>query len=312
MPNSDSLTSLSLPSSLVTIGSFDGVHLGHQAILQDMVRVSGMTGIPSVVVTFFPHPYLVLKNRTGPYYLTHPDERRELIVSQGVDHVITLSFDESLSSQTADAFLENLQAQLRFKAIWSGENFAFGKNREGTVAYLEGASQQLGFDFHLIPPCYVSGEMISSSRIRKAVIAGDVAGAAAHLGRRYDVRGEVIHGASRGRNLGFPTANLACWEDKLLPQNGVYACWAEVDAEMLPAVINIGHRPTFYPNTTEVHLEAHLLDSRGDLYGKTMRLEFVAQIRPEKKFASADDLLQQIQADVETARTMLKLLVPGQ
>lgn len=310
MQHLDSLTPLSLPDSLVTIGVFDGVHLGHQSILQDMVRTSASLGVPSVLVTFFPHPSIILGKQSGPYYLTNPEERARLIAEQGIDYVVTLPFDEALARITADEFLEKLQPHLHFHAMWAGVNFGFGRNREGTVAYLEAASQQLGFDFHVTPPVYVDGRMVSSSRIREAIRNGRVKAASECLGRPYCVSGEVVHGAERGRSLGFPTANLEFWEYKLLPQNGVYACWAEVNGDRHQAVVNIGQRPTFESGNASVHLEAHLLDLRRDLYGEQLTLLFVDKIRDEKRFESVDDLKLQIASDIQTARSVLDPALP--
>lgn len=302
MQHLDSLASLSLSESLVTIGIFDGVHLGHQSILHDIVRASRVTGDPSVVVTFYPHPALVLGKKKGPYYLTNPQERAELIAEQGVDYVITLYFDEQLARVSADSFLETLQSHLHFQALWAGENFAFGRNREGTVEYLEAARQQVGFEFFVIPPRYTGGKIVSSSRVREAVRQGDVAEAAECLGRPYAVSGEVIHGSSRGRSIGFPTANLAFWEEQLIPRTGVYACKVDVGSDVFPAVVNIGQRPTFESSSSAIHMEAHLLDTSQDLYGKTIRVHFIKQIRAERKFSSVKELTQQIQRDVQQAQ----------
>jgi len=305
MHHLDSLAPLSLSDSLVTIGTFDGVHLGHQAILQDMVHVSRKAEIPSVVVTFFPHPALVLGKRKGPHYLSTPEERAALIAAQGVDYVITLPFGKELADVSADAFLEMLQEHLQFRALWAGKNFAFGRNREGTVAYLQAAQQQVGFELNLIPPRFTAGEIVSSSRVRQAVREGNVSCAAECLGRFYGISGKVVHGSSRGRQIGFPTANLDFWKERLIPHAGVYACFVEFESKEYPAVVNIGLRPTFESENSTVHVEAHLLDFDKDLYGKGIKIDFVDQIRSERKFLSVEELSKQIRKDVEQAREIL-------
>lgn len=299
------LHGLSLSASQLTIGSFDGVHLGHQRIVAEMVAEARKFGMPSVVLTFYPRPAIVLKDPQDSFYLTSPQEKAELLGEFGIDYVVTLPFHRQLSHMRAGDFLDRLDDHLRFHGLWTGVNFAFGYQREGNIEYLSKASAERGFELHVIPPVVEGEEMISSSKIRAALRSGDLARATRFLGRKISLSGKVIPGAGRGQQLGFPTANLSIWEEHAYPASGVYACKVEVESSIVDAVVNIGVRPTFGEIDKDPIIEAHLLDFNGELYQKDLRLTFIERLRDEKRFASSDELREQIARDVRNAREVL-------
>lgn len=297
---------LDLPS-IVSIGMFDGVHLGHQKLVGRLVEESRRTGRTSVVLTFYPHPDIVLKGVTGRYYLTSPEERAGLLLDMGVDLVVTHPFDEDVRRIRAADFVDSMVAHLNLSALWVGADFALGYKREGDVAYLRQQGSSKGFSVETVDlKSGGAGKVISSSRIRGVLPEGDVEAAAELLGRPYSLSGEVVHGDHRGRTIGFPTANIAVWEERALPGNGVYACWAYVGDARHMAVTNVGVRPTF--NGDQLMVEAHLLDYAGDLYGQAVRLDFVAQLRPEQRFKGVEQLVAQIHQDAAGARKILTAL----
>ena len=288
------LSELTLAESALTIGSFDGLHLGHQALIRAMVGEARSEHLPAVVLTFFPHPSVVLRGRRPAFYITQPEEKARLLLERGVDHVVTQRFDDALSLVTADQFLDRLIRQLGLKHLWIGEDFALGHDREGNRAFLKRASAERGFELHVVPPVSVGGEVVSSTRVREALRAGDVARVAAYLGRPFALEGTVVRGARRGRQLGFPTANLQLPEDQAYPGRGVYACFATVAGERHPAVTNVGVRPTFADDLPAPIVEAHLIDVDRDLYERTLRLEFIERLREEQRFADVEALRAQI------------------
>ena len=294
--------------SIVTIGVFDGVHLGHQRLVQRLVKEARASGRTSVVITFFPHPDVVLKGVAGRYYLTTPDERARLLLDLGVDLVVTHPFDDEVRRMRAADFVDRLCSHLNMSALWVGRDFALGYKREGDVAFLRAQGQIKGFEVEAVGlESGEQGEVLSSTRVREALAAGDVARVATLLGRYYSVSGEVVHGDHRGRLLGFPTANLHVWEYQLLPLNGIYACWAYLDGKRLMAMTNIGIQPTFVGQDLKV--EAYLLDFEGDIYGQTVRLDFVEWLRPEERFDNIEALIDQIKADVVRGRALLAAVV---
>ncbi len=305
------LAEVRLPASLLTIGSFDGVHRGHQDLLGRMLGAAHGRGVPAVVLTFYPHPSVVLRGRKPAYYITSPDEKADLLRKLGVDIVITQTFDLDLSRVEAPDFLDRLTAQLGFQDLWAGEDFALGHQRRGNRHYLTRASAERGFRFHIVPPFLLEGEVVSSTRVREALRSGDVARAAGYLGRNFELPGTVKRGAGRGKQLGIPTANLEVWEERAVPGNGVYACFAELEGERMPAVVNIGMRPTFADNLNAPVVEAHLLDFEGDLYDRELRLVFVARLRDERKFSGPEPLIEQIGRDIQRARELLGRVEPA-
>ena len=290
--------------TVLAIGVFDGVHRGHQALLGEMVASARAIGARPAVMTFFPHPVLVIQNRpNGRYYLTRLEERIRLLTELGIELVITHPFDEQVRLTRAHQFIDNLQAAMELRQLWGG-NFSLGYQREGDFDYLSQLGDEQGFTVHLMNSLLMeNGERVSSSRIRRGLADGDVTDVNACLGRDFQVAGEIVHGQKRGRTIGFPTANVAAWPQQLLPANGVYATWVWLDGKRHMAATNVGVRPTV--NGDGVTVEAHLLDFDADIYGKTLKVDFVARIRGEKKFAGLDALKEGISADVTTTRKLL-------
>lgn len=287
------------PPALITLGSFDGVHLGHQALLSSLVQSAHTRGYRAAVVTFFPHPALVLRGHQPGFYLTSPEEKADLFAALGIDLLVTHPFAPEVSQLTAAQFVGQLKAAFQFKEIWCGADFAFGHNREGTIDWL----RSHGHSVHVFEPVFNAGHPISSSRIRRALAEGDVTLAAECLGRPFQLAGQVIEGNKRGHTLGFPTANLQIWEEHARPARGVYACRARVGRTPMEAVTNIGVRPTF-DGEPRLTIEAHLLDFEADLYGHRLRLDFVERLRPEQKFGGVNELAAQIRKDILNARAV--------
>ena len=299
------LEQLSLDGCGLTIGSFDGVHRGHQELIHTMVSGAHAANIPAVVLTFFPHPSVLLRGRKPVFYITSPDEKANLLGELGVDYVVTQLFSRELSQIRAESYLDELQEHLAFQELWIGEDFALGYQREGNRHFLKAASEKRGFDLHVISPYKLGGEVISSTRVREALRSGDVARAATYLGRRFVVSGTVVKGVGRGRTLGYPTANVKIWEEKAYPGPGVYACFAEISGKRWATVTNIGVRPTFEQNLVSPTIEAHLLDFNGELYQREITLTFVDRLRDERRFSNPEALLTQIERDIHRARMML-------
>ncbi len=293
--------------SIVSIGVFDGVHIGHQRLVDRLVAEAKASHRTSIVLTFFPHPDVVLRGVSGRYYLTTSEERARRLKEMGVDLVITHDFSEAISRIRAAAFVEQLHTHLKMSALWVGEDFALGYKREGDVAFLRTQGQMRGFEVETVNlKMGNKGEVISSSRVRKALSDGDVEQAAEWLGRSFRIGGIVVDGDHRGRTIGFPTANVETWDEQLLPGNGVYACWSYVEGARWPSVVNIGVQPTF--DGARLKVEAHLLDFNRDIYGQHMRLEFVRRLRPERRFKGVDELIAQIHQDANAGRELLNEL----
>lgn len=292
-----------LRPSVVTIGVFDGVHRGHQHLIEQLVQEAHENGLLAVVLTFFPHPDVVLRGLTGRYYLTPPDERAALMLNLGVDLVVTHPFNIGIRQMRAAAFVNQLLLHLRMRELWVGEDFAMGFQREGNVTFLREEGTRKDFSLNAIPLVQTENSAITSTRIREALLVGSVEDARALLGRTYSVTGEVIHGDARGRTIGFPTANISVWDSQMLPSYGVYAGYAIIDNERYAAVTNIGVRPTFEGQIERV--EVYILDFTGDIYGKTIAFEFEKKLRGEKKFTDLESLIAQIQEDVKQARNLL-------
>jgi riboflavin kinase/FMN adenylyltransferase len=305
MQHVSDLNSLNLQGCGLTIGSFDGVHRGHHVLIHELVSDVHAAGLPAVVLTFFPHPSVFLRSRSPRFYITNPEEKAALLGELGVDYVITQPFDLELSRVGARDFLNMLKKHLAFRHLWIGEDFALGYRREGSRIFLEQISTEYGFQLHVIEPVMAEGEVVSSTRVREALRAGDVARVASYLGRNFVVPGEVVQGAGRGKGLGFPTANLRIWEERAYPGPGVYACMVELDQKKWKAVTNIGFRPTFEDGQDRVSIETHLLDFDGDLYGEQIEIYFVDRLRDERRFPSPEELLAQIERDIHRTRTVL-------
>ena len=299
-----SIEELHLNGSCVTIGSFDGVHLGHQKLISDLKTAAATHGIPAVVLTFYPHPAVVLKHIESPFYLSSPDEKTEIMASLGVDALVTLPFTQELADMTAEDFMARLIKHAGLRELVVGCGFTLGKNRTGTVETLTEMGKSSGYTVNCVSLESHAEEIISSSQIRKMLEAGNVEQAAKALGRQYSVKGTVVNGDGRGRKIGFPTANLDSWPQKMLPSVGVYRCIAELDGKEILSVGNVGYRPTFTDNTKKVFVEIHLLDFKGDLYGRELQVKFTHRLRGEVKFSSFEELVHQIHCDIETAREL--------
>ena len=305
MQHVQNLGELQLDRSSLTIGSFDGVHLGHHDLLHRMAERAKQAALPVVVLSFFPHPSVVLRQRSPAFYITTPEEKAELLGQEGVDYVITQPFDLELSKVEAGEFLDRLTAQLGFIDLWAGEDFALGHQRRGNRHFLEKESRARDFQYHLVPPLLVGGEVVSSTRVREALRSGDVARAATYLGRSFNLVGIVQKGAGRGKELGIPTANLQIWEERAYPAVGVYACIVEVDGQRKQAVTNIGYRPTFEDKPEGPIIEAHILDFERELYGQEIKVEFIDRLRDEMRFSGPEQLLKQIEQDISHTRSLL-------
>ncbi|PIV26741.1 MAG: bifunctional riboflavin kinase/FMN adenylyltransferase [Anaerolineae bacterium CG03_land_8_20_14_0_80_58_20] len=299
-----SLADVSLQNTWLTIGVFDGVHRGHQAILRQLAAGAHANGAPAVLLTFDPHPAVVLSGRDLKL-LTTPDERADLASALGLEAVITHPFDRAVSGMSARDFMALLKKRLGLSRLLIGYDFALGKGREGNAGRLSELGRELGYSVSVVEAVSDESGVISSTEIRKLVSLGNAGAAANLLGRPYALSGPVIHGDGRGRRINIPTANIHYPESKLLPANGIYACRARLGADLFAAVVNIGFNPTFTPDKRTANVEAHILDFDRDLYGEQVTLEFIARLRDEAKFDSVDALLAQIHADIEKTRKIL-------
>jgi riboflavin kinase/FMN adenylyltransferase len=299
-----SLEEVNLQNSWLTIGVFDGVHRGHQQIINKLVAGAHARDAHAVVLTFDPHPASVLGGREIKC-LTLPDERADLLGQLGADVVITEHFTRELSMVTAYEFMSRLKRQLGLQHLLTGYDFALGKGREGNSARLAEIGSELEYSVEVVPALSDESGVISSTEIRKLIEVGNVREATDLLGRFYSLHGPVIHGDGRGRTIDVPTANIAYLREKMIPAKGIYACWAHLRKQKYPAAINIGTNPTFTPDKETPNVEAHLLDFHQEIYGEDVRLEFVARLRDELRFHSVDELLEQIWQDIELTRKML-------
>jgi riboflavin kinase/FMN adenylyltransferase len=293
--------------SVVTIGSFDGVHRGHQSLIAGVRESALKANRAAVVMTFFPHPSVVL-GRARPFYLTSPEEKLVQINQTGVDLLIEWPFTTETAQLRAAEFVDQLVTHLHMRELWIGHDFALGYQREGNAEFLARLGETRGFTVKTVEPITHAGEVISSSGIRAALRAGEVARAARLLGRWFRLSGRVVAGDGRGRTIGIPTANLDVWPEHAVPANGVYACRAWVGHLPHAAAINIGTRPTLTDQTQRT-LEAHLLDFDRDLYGINVTLDFVEFLRGEQKFSGVTDLVAQIHKDVARTRELLNELL---
>lgn len=286
--------------TLLAIGSFDGVHRGHQALLAQLIASARAKGLRAAALTFFPHPRRVLQTMPPRFYLNTLDDRVHLLGQQGLDLIITHPFDDEVRHIRAADFVDQLIETLDMRELWGG-NFALGYKREGDVPFLRKLGAERGFKVRVIENMVeFDGELVSSRRVRQELEAGNMADVNGCLGRPFTVRGNIVKGDQRGRTIGFPTANLAVWDELLLPANGVYATVAHVGGEQYAAATNVGRRPTV--NGSSLTVEAYLLDFDRDIYGEEMRLSFIERIRPELRFESLAMLQAQIAADVEAVR----------
>lgn len=290
--------------TILTIGVFDGVHLGHQSLIRYTVQRARERALLSGVVTFHPHPMEILSPQAKPSYLIPFEERIKIIKGLGVDFIAPISFTAELSQLRAREFTSLLCSHLRMKEMVVGEDFVLGRGREGTVPVLQGIALEQGFAVVVRSPIKLSDQVISSTGIRKALSRGDVAGAARLLGRPVSLQGQIVSASKRGKSLGFPTANIAVRPDLTLPADGVYATRAYLRETPYLAITNIGIRPTFGENVRRI--EVYILDFQEDIYGELLHIELVHRLRGEHAFPTVADLVAQMQQDVEEARRILR------
>jgi riboflavin kinase/FMN adenylyltransferase len=287
----------------LAIGVFDGVHLGHRALIAYLVRGAREQQAAAVAATFDPLPIQVLAPGAPASALSDISERVRLLREAGADAVVVFRFDEAFARLTADEFVDRVRGACDIRRIVVGPDFHFGRRAEGDVEKLRSRGQRDGFTVDVVTPIEIDGAIVSSTRIRNLLLAGDVETAARLLGRPYSIRGRVVHGAKRGRALGFPTINLALPKERLLPRDGIYAMWAEMGEGRFKAAASLGVRPTF--GGGERVLEAFLLDFSGDVYGEEVEVAFVKRLRDEIAFASPAELSAQIARDVEETTRIL-------
>lgn len=297
-------------AAVITIGAYDGIHLGHQAVISEVIAQAEARGARSAVVTFDRHPADIVRPESAPKLITDHDQRLEMFERMGLDVAVVLPFDEAQSQEPALSFIERVLVRcLGTQLIVVGVDFHFGRNREGNVALLREVGATYGFEVAplvLVPRHDGISEPVSSTAIRRALAGGNVELASAMLGRPFEARGIVVQGDQRGRLLGFPTANVEVPNRVCLPADGVYAGWFErPNGDVHPCAINLGRRPTFYEHADSSLLEAHLIDFHDDLYGEPAKVRFANFLRSERKFDGIDALVSQLKSDVENARELL-------
>ena len=293
----------------VSVGAYDGIHRGHRTVLSTLSKLAADRGLAPAVVTFDKHPAAVLRPENAPLLLTDDEQRIDLFTEIGIDYLYLLQFNEQRAATTDREFVADvLVDRLNTKLIVVGSNFHFGNARSGSVDSLRDLGEEMGFEVIGLDLFAEDDavEPVSSTVIRRALAGGDISAANAMLGRFYEVRGDVIQGDQRGRTIGFPTANVAYTAGRAWPAKGVYAAWATLpDGSRVQAAVNIGMRPTFHQHAEQPLLEAHLIDFDGDLYGQTLRIEFVDFLRSERRFAGIDEISEQLKKDVDNARAVL-------
>ena len=291
-------------SSVVTLGNFDGVHLGHRELFRHLVKTARQLNCPSVVCTFDPHPLKFLAPDRAPLLLNTPVEKQRLISASHVDYLIKTPFTAEFAAMTPEKFVNDILIEkLHIKALVVGYDYAFGKGRRGNAEFLKACGEEKGFSVEILQPVGGDGLPYSSTRIRSMVAAGDMAGVVRLLGRQYNLEGLVVPGDQRGRELGFPTANLQTCKE-LLPAAGVYAVKIRHGSQEYGGVVNLGNRPTFGGGSSTI--EVHLFDFSGQLYNQNLRIYFVERLRGEQKFSNGEELANAISSDVLRARQILQ------
>jgi len=289
--------------TLLTIGVFDGVHAGHRYLLKKLQERAAERNLLSGVVTFSPHPQSVLHPRSQLPWLTSLEDRVGAFRKLGVNIVSVLTFTPKVARLSAQEFISLIKKNLGMRGILVGPDFALGKGKEGNIDLLRSLGCEMGFSVDVIPPFKINGEIVSSTLIRRALAEGDMGKVKNLMGRYFYLEGKVITSEKRGRVLGFPTANLDIKPQQALPENGIYAAIAQVEGGHFPSATNVGIRPTF--GTGEEMVETHLLNYKGDLYGKDMRVEFVQKLRDEERFSSSEELKTQIEKDIREVEAIL-------
>jgi riboflavin kinase/FMN adenylyltransferase len=290
--------------TVLTIGVFDGVHLGHKHLISELLKQARERKLLSVVVTFLQHPEDLLSSGKKLPFITDIKTRITLLHEEGVGIVVPLSFTAQLARLDARQFINLLQKYLKMRGLVIGPDFALGKERQGNIDTLRRLGREMVFSVTVVPPLTVNGEVVSSTAIRKALADGDMKKFKELTGHSFSLHGKVVTGAGRGEGLGFPTANLDVSSGQAIPPDGVYAGLAHIDGKVYHAMTNIGRNPTF--GNTERTIESYLIDYSGDLYRHELSVDFVARIRDEKKFASVEELKKQIAEDVRQGKTLLE------
>jgi len=287
--------------AVLTLGNFDGLHLGHQRIIRKVRERAASLGVSSVVYTFEPHPLKVVAPNKSPALILDIEDKARIIEALGIDYMVIARFTKEFAARHPREFVE---AELRPVAadVCVGHDFSFGKGKTGTADYLKELGEELGFGVHVIPAYKKGGEVVSSSRIRRRITEGEVMEAAALLGRNFAIKGKVVRGRTIGKEIGFPTANIRT-QSEIVPGDGVYAAFAVVKEIRHRAVVNIGRAPTF--GGKERSIEVHILGFRDNIYGKRVRVEFVRRLRGEKAFASTEALQRQIRRDIKRSERIL-------
>jgi riboflavin kinase/FMN adenylyltransferase len=291
---------------LLTIGVFDGVHLGHKHLISRLKELAHQQGLASGVVTFRQNPQEILSHRKKLPFLTNLNQRINLLKNEGIDAIIPLSFTPQLAKLSARSFLELLQKNLRMRGVVIGPDFALGRNREGNTETMRRLGKEMGFSVSVVPPLTIDGEVVSSTAIRKALAKGDMKRVQKLIGSPFRLQGRVVAGAGRGVKLGFPTANLEIEAEQALPPDGVYVSQTNIGKQSYFSLTNIGQRPTF--GRGERLVEVLLLDYDSDLYGQELEIDILERLRGEKKFNTAEELKKQIARDVERGKKWLASL----
>ncbi|MFA5375401.1 MAG: bifunctional riboflavin kinase/FAD synthetase [Dehalococcoidia bacterium] len=291
-------------STALTIGVFDGVHLGHQLLINKVKEKADANNLESVVVTFLHHPRLILGHQSQITFITSIEERVQLLKNLGVSHVVTLSFTHELARLNATEYIKLMMQYLKMRELVIGPDFALGRGREGNIHSLRSLGEELGFGIEVVPPLLSQGEVVSSTAIRGALSRGEITKITKFLGRRFTLNGQVEHGDARGKTLGYPTANLIPEEEQALPADGVYVAYAIIDSHRYKAVLNIGVRPTFRGEHRII--EVHIIDFSSNIYGQDLTIELVDRLRDEMKFPGPEELKAQLSKDVELAKVLLE------
>jgi len=306
----DELPESYLPSSVITLGNFDGVHLGHQEIFRRVTKKAKALELPGVALSFYPHPLKVLRPQSAPLMLLPLKEKVRLLEAMGLDHFICLRFTKEFASMEAGEFAERVLVEcFHAKEVFVGRDYRFGRDRKGDVVFLSELGKRCGFSVNVVEPVVVEGVLVSSTRIRRMLIEGRVTEAMKLLGRPYKLLGKVVRGVGRGRILGFPTANIDP-ENELIPKVGVYSVAVEVENITHPGVVNIGFNPTF-EDEKMIKIEVHIIDFSGELYNKEIGVSFLKRIRGEVKFSSPEELAKRIGKDVEEAKEAWREMLSG-
>ena len=310
MDQYSSLDGLHLDNCVLTIGAFDGIHIGHRKLLNTVVDSSKDFMANPAVITFDPLPYVFLKNISGSYNLISNEEKSNVFSSLGIDILITLAFNRQLSQLSPEEFIKTILEHIEFKKLFVGYDFTLGKNKAGTFSVLDSIGKENGFEVIAIPPLKVNGKIVSSSLIRETLHTGDIKRVNKYLGRVYTIEGIVIKGDGRGHKIGIPTVNIEHDKKRLLPKKGVYVTLASVNNHTYPSVTNIGVRPTFYDNNLETpSIETHILNFNDNIYNKKIKIDFIDFARNEKKFSDVSTLISQINQDISFAQKVLNNVI---